>query len=105
MKPAKTSRDSVQHDPTQSLAIDGVLYYPALDIAKWLGLSRQTLWRWRQDGKIPLGHRFRNGQLFFTAQEREAIFEYTNHIEPARMGTQNCEEVESPAMEDTHGQS
>ena len=64
------------------LSINGIEYYAAAEVLKKLGISRQTLWRWRQQGKIPPGHRFRDGKTLFTAQEVETIREYATHIEP-----------------------
>lgn len=63
--------------------IEGIAYFSAAEIQEELGISRQTIWRWRQDGKIPAGYRFRNGQILFTADERQSIREFANHLEPA----------------------
>jgi Helix-turn-helix domain len=62
--------------------IDGVTYFAATEVAAFLEVSRQTLWRWRRTGKIPLGHRFRDGQTFFTQNEVEKIKEFAHRIEP-----------------------
>ena len=64
------------------LQIDGVRYFTSSDLIDYLGISRTTLWRWRQDGKIPLGHRYRDGQVLFTEQEVEAVRSYANRVEP-----------------------
>jgi hypothetical protein len=68
------------------IEIDGVTYFSAADIAEELGVARQTLWRWRQAGKIPAGHRFRNRQIVFTVAEAQAIREFANRIEPVDAG-------------------
>ena len=62
--------------------IAGTEYFSAAEIAKALGVSRQTLWRWGTDGKIPAGQRYRNKQLVFTHAELEAIRDYAQRIEP-----------------------
>jgi transposase-like protein len=63
--------------------VDGTAYYPAAAVARALGVSRQTLWRWRHEERIPLGRRFRDGQILFTEAEVEAIRTYANRLEPA----------------------
>ena len=65
------------------VSIKGVVYYSANDVADDVGISRQTLWRWRKGGKIPAGHRSRDRQLLFTAAELEAVRSYAQSIEPA----------------------
>lgn len=69
--------------------IDGNTYLSATELVAQLGVSRQTLWRWRQDGKIPAGHRFRGRQWFFTAAEVELVREYAFRIEPIDPGSIN----------------
>ena len=63
--------------------IDGVRYKPASVVSRELGVSRQTLWRWRSGRRIPAGYRYRNGQTYFTLAECQAIYEYANRMEPA----------------------
>ena len=62
--------------------IDGVVYVAAAEVAREVGVSRQTFWRWRRDGKIPAGHRFRDRQIVFTEREVEEIREHANKVEP-----------------------
>src|SRR5271165_215526 len=62
--------------------IGGITYFAATDLAAVLKISRQTLWRWRRAGKIPLGHRFRDGQTFFTQSEVEEIKSFALQIKP-----------------------
>ena len=38
--------------------------------------------RWRNEGKVPAGHRHRNRSLLFTSDEAEAIRQFANRIEP-----------------------
>lgn len=65
-----------------AIKIEGVQYFTGTDVIKEVGVSRQTLWRWRQEGKIPQGHRYRDGRVLFTQTELEAIREFANRIEP-----------------------
>ena len=62
--------------------IDRIAYFAATDVAAVLKISRQTLWRWRRAGKIPLGHRFRDGQTFFTQSELEEVKSFAHQIKP-----------------------
>jgi predicted DNA-binding transcriptional regulator AlpA len=64
------------------IEIGGARYFLAVEVAKTVGVTRQTLWRWRQEGKIPPGHRYRDRQVLFSETETEAIREYANRIEP-----------------------
>jgi len=64
------------------LEIDGVVYIAAGEVAEQLRISRQTLWRWRQEGKIPSGHRYRDRQLLFTESEFESVKQYSHRLEP-----------------------
>jgi predicted DNA-binding transcriptional regulator AlpA len=65
------------------IEIDGVEYATAADINREIGITRQTLWRWRKSGKIPRGRRYRGYQVVFTRQEVDAIREFANRLEPA----------------------
>jgi hypothetical protein len=58
------------------------LYFSVNEVLGDTGVSRQTLWRWRQDGKVPLGHRFRDRQILFDEDEFHAIRSYATHVEP-----------------------
>jgi Helix-turn-helix domain len=80
MSPAGSAKN--QTASLNPVEIDGVEYFTAADVAAVLKISRQTLWRWRRAGKIPLGHRFRDGQTFFTRNEVEEIKEFAQRIEP-----------------------
>jgi len=62
--------------------INGIKYISAAELLETVDVTRQTLWRWRQEGKIPAGHRFRGRQVVFNPEEVVAIQEYANRIEP-----------------------
>lgn len=57
------------------------LYFSTAEVINDTAISRQTLWRWRQGGKVPAGHRFRDRQVLFDEEQFEAIRNYANHIE------------------------
>jgi hypothetical protein len=69
--------------PPSVVEIDGRRYFPAIVVAREVRVSRTTLWRWRQERKIPLGHRFRDRRVLFTGDELDAIREYANRLESA----------------------
>lgn len=64
-----------------SLQVEGVDYWRAREVCAHLQISRQTLWRWRQQGKVPTGHRYRDNSIIFTEREVEEIRAYANRIE------------------------
>lgn len=65
-----------------AVEINGIKYLSATEVLETVDVTRQTLWRWRQEGKIPAGHRFRGRQVVFSLEEVTAIHEYANRIEP-----------------------
>lgn len=64
--------------------IQGVDYYSTAEVVEAAGISRQTLWRWRKEGVVPQGHRFRSRMLLFSKRERDRILSYANRIEGPR---------------------
>jgi len=64
------------------LKVNGETYLSTTEVLQQLDISRQTLWRWRQEGKIPPGHRYRDGKVLFTIHEVETIKQFAHHIEP-----------------------
>lgn len=65
--------------------IEGTTYFKANEVADLLGISRQTLWRWRAQDQVPLGQRFRGREVVFTEAELEAIRDYAFRLEPAEV--------------------
>jgi hypothetical protein len=64
------------------IQLNGRPYFAVNEVLADTGVSRQTLWRWRQDGKVPLGHRFRDRQVLFDEDDFQAIRAYATHVEP-----------------------
>lgn len=64
------------------LTVEGRVFFTATEVAKEIGVVRQTLWRWRQDRKIPPGRRYRDRQILFTPEEVERIKEFAHRVEP-----------------------
>ena len=65
------------------LEICGHTYYATSTVLEDAAISRQTLWRWRREGLVPQGHRFRNGQLLFTRDEYQQILAYATRVDPS----------------------
>lgn len=57
-------------------------YHSLAETAAAAGVSRQTLWRWRQERKIPRGRLYRGRQVLYTAAEVAEIERYATRIEP-----------------------
>jgi len=57
------------------------LYFSVNEVLVDTGVSRQTLWRWRQNGRVPPGHRFRDRQILFDEEEFHAIRSFATHVE------------------------
>lgn len=77
--------DAQQPPGTRSrpIEIDGVRYYTATDLCLEVNVARGTLWRWRTEGKVPAGRKFRGQQLLFTEDEAKQIRRYAQRLEPA----------------------
>ena len=71
------------------LAIDDIEFFCVAEIAEEVGVSRQTLWRWRNNGKIPIGHRFRDGRVLFTSEEAEEVRRFANRLDPIEEPNRN----------------
>jgi excisionase family DNA binding protein len=62
--------------------VEGVPFYSVSEIADALDISRQTLWRWRNDGHVPQGWKYGGRHIVFSEQEVEQIREYAHRLEP-----------------------
>ncbi len=65
----------------ESIIVQGVPYIPTRVVLSRLRITRQTLWRWRKEGKVPLGKRYRDKQLVFSLSEITDILEYAERVE------------------------
>jgi cysteine desulfurase len=61
--------------------IDGSIFYTSTDVAEACGVSRQTIWRWRQYGLIPAGRTRRTGSVVFTHSELEYIRAHVGQLD------------------------
>jgi predicted DNA-binding transcriptional regulator AlpA len=64
------------------LAMESVEFFTNTEVTQKLGVSRQTLWRWRADGDILLGRRNRRKSVVFTKAEVDQIFALATKVEP-----------------------
>ena len=62
--------------------INGKEYLQVTEVADVIGVARQTLWRWRRDGVIPVGSKYRGRQIIYTPSEVELIRQFAERIEP-----------------------
>jgi transposase-like protein len=62
--------------------INGIEYLKICEIAEQIGVSRQTLWKWRKDNNIPLGQKFRNKEVLYTLDEVKQIQDFAHRLEP-----------------------
>jgi hypothetical protein len=69
-----------------SVTIEGEEYYTNTEVSDRLKVSRQTLWRWREKGSIPVGLRYRTRQVLFKANEVELIRQFANRLVPIELG-------------------
>ena len=56
--------------------IQGAQYFTNSEVSEELGVSRQTLWRWREKGRIPTGLRW--NQSFWTSRCSSSGRRYTH---------------------------
>ena len=66
--------------------VEGEQYYTNSEVSEELGVSRQTLWRWREKGSIPSGLRYRTRQVLFKRDEVDAIRQFANRLVPIELG-------------------
>jgi cysteine desulfurase len=60
--------------------VKGITYYTASEVAKNAGITRQTLWRWRQSGEAPSGRQQKDRRLLFTQEEANLVSGYAQRI-------------------------
>ena len=62
---------------------DRIHYYSKTEPSVLIGVSRQTLYRWIEDGRVqaPLYARTRDGRLFYSESEVESLRAFANGVE------------------------
>lgn len=64
------------------VSLNNIQYFSVNETADRIGVTRQTIWRWRQDGNVPRGRKYRNREVLFTEEEVALIEEYAHRLEP-----------------------
>lgn len=95
-----TAGDDVQRGVTH-VRVSGRDYVHAEEAARLAGVTRQTLWRWRRDQKVPAGWVYRDKQVLYTAEEVAAITQYAHRITPASNGRDSATRGGKPPGKDT----
>jgi len=64
--------------------VDGIEYFSFAEVTAVAGISRQTLYRWMNEGKVPTPkfRRSRDNRPLFTASEVEAVRAFAGKVEP-----------------------
>ena len=65
------------------LSLDDVTYYTVNEVAEHVGRARETIWRWRRDGKVPNGRPYRDRERLFTEAELQQIHAYAHRLGPS----------------------
>jgi predicted DNA-binding transcriptional regulator AlpA len=77
------------------------IYLTTSEVLERVSVSRQTLWRWRQEQVVPTGYRHRNGRLLFSESDVEKILTYNDLLEPAG-NTYAVKQTELPLFSGVH---
>lgn len=67
------------------VVVQGQEYFRAVEVAESVGITRQTLWRWRKEGLVPFGHRYRNRQIVFSPDDVREVRDYANRVESVEL--------------------
>ena len=64
-----------------SLKMKEVDFFISTEVARNLGISQQTLSRWRADGHVPIRRLFRRKSVVFTRGEVNRIAAFANNLD------------------------
>ncbi len=56
-------------------------FFMLSEVAKAAGVTRQTIWRWRVDRRVPQGRRYRDRIVLYTAAERAEICRFASRLD------------------------
>lgn len=85
-----------------AVEIEGDRYYSLQEVAELVNVSRQTLWRWRQEGSVPLGRSLRGRQLLFSEFELNLIQKKSVEIAAPNRKIQNGLYLDNAATTQPH---
>jgi len=60
----------------------GKQFFNVKEVTEIVGVTRQTIWRWRKAGEIPDGRRYQGRDLLFNRDEVEKIYSHAHRLEP-----------------------
>ncbi len=75
--------------PVMPVLIENIRYFYAIEIYEELRVSRTTFWRWRADGDIPNGRRYRGKRVVFNEEELDVIRQFANRLESGQPPIRN----------------
>jgi predicted DNA-binding transcriptional regulator AlpA len=58
-------------------------FYSVTEVAEVADVTRQTIWRWHKDKKIPGGRKYRGRNVVFAQDGFERIYADAHRIEPS----------------------
>ncbi len=60
-------------------------YLTLAEVALAVGVTRQTLWRWRRNGKVPAGMRLRDGRILYGSRDVAAVRTFAEELTPLQV--------------------
>lgn len=92
-------------DPPMPVEISGKRFFTVTDLTEIVGVTRQTIWRWRRDGRVPTGRRYRGQNIVFTREEVEEIYAHAHRLEPSDVGDDVREQLKLFDQNDAEAQT
>lgn len=73
--------------------IESATYFTVGEVANMVGRNRTTLWRWRQQHRIPLGRKYCDNQVLYSAEEVALVFSYAHRLKPVDAKARLCDQL------------
>jgi hypothetical protein len=62
------------------MLVNGNEFFTLTQVAKAAGVTRQTLWRWRVELRVPQGRRYRDRIVLYTAAEQADVCRFASRM-------------------------